>query len=240
MMNASRVLLIVLAALFASVAQSTAQVGHAPGSSPYHDIYKGHSVTPLFGHIGGDGGRFGIAPHSGASYGIHYDIRSGSTVQMGLGFARANLDRLIVDPFVAVADRVSGPVKQTVSFAEVSLQFNVTGGKSWHSLAPFVATSVGLTFPSGTAADTSGFKLGKKIYLAPAVGTRIFVTSRLHLRAEARAMFWKLKYPTSFQQEPPLEPGSIENPNAVIPDGRTSEWSVTSWLQVGLGYSFSL
>jgi hypothetical protein len=69
---------------------------------------------------------------------------------------------------------------------------------------------------------------------------RIFLTRRLHLRGEARATFWKIKYPASFQQEPPLQPGiPPDNSNAVIPDNRVSEWTATPWLQVGLGYSFS-
>jgi hypothetical protein len=232
--------LVVAAALAIAAQAAAAQVGHAPGRSPYRDILKGHSVTALFGHVGGDGGRFGIGPHSGNSYGIRYDIRAGSAVQMGLAFARADLERLIVDPFVALADRTSGPVTQTVSFAEFNLLLNVTGGKSWRRLAPFLGSAIGLTFPSGTAADTSGFKFGRKIYLAPTVGTRIFLTDRLHLRAEARATFWKLKYPPSFQQEPVEEPGTPpNNSNAVITDGRVQEWRATSWLQIGLGYSFS-
>ena len=219
---------------------ASAQVGHAPGSSPYHDIRKGHSVTALVGHFGGDGGEFGIAPHGGTVYGIHYDLRAGSTIQFGLGLARADLERLIVDPFVELANRVSGPVPQTVTFAEVNLQFNVTGGKSWHGLAPFVGTGVGLTFAGGTPADTSKFKFGRKFYLAPNLGVRFFLTDRLHLRGEARATFWKVKYPTTFQAEPPLEPGDPpDNSNAVITDGPLSEWTTSSWLQVGLGYSFS-
>jgi hypothetical protein len=221
-------------------AAAAAQVGHAPSSSPYQDIRKGHSFTALVGHFGGAGGEFGIAPHDGTVYGFHYDLRSGSTIQIGLGFARADLQRLIVDPFVELANRVSGPVQQTVTFGEVNLQFNVTGGKSWHRVAPFVGAGVGLTFPSGTPADTSRFELGHKIYLAPNAGVRIFLTERLHLRGEARALFWKLKYPTTFEAEPPLEPGSPpDNSNAVITDGRVSEWTTSSWLQVGLGYSFS-
>ncbi len=231
--------LLVAGALAAGGRSASAQVGHAPGHSPYHDIYKGHSFTPTFGHIGGDGGRFGIAPHSGNAYGFRYDIRTGSAVQMGLGFARADLERLIVDPFVALANRTTGPVQQTVTFVELNLQLNLTGGKSWHRLAPFVGTAAGLTFPSGTAADTSGFEFGRKFYLAPTVGARLFLTNRFHVRAEARAMFWKLKYPASFQQEPIEEPGTSDNPNAVIPDGRVSQWTATSWLQVGLAYSFS-
>jgi hypothetical protein len=222
-----------------AVTPALAQVGHRPESSPYRDIPKGHTLTGTFGQFGGSGGRFGIAPHDGQVYGFRYDERTGSTIQFGLGFARGNLQRLIVDPFVQLANRVSGPVDQTVTFAETNLQFNLTGGKTWHRLAPFVGSGVGMTFPSGTPADTSGFELGKKIYLAPFAGLRIFVTDRLSLRGEARATFIKLKYPSSFEAEPPLEPGTPDHPNAVITDGNTSEWSTSSWLTVGIGYSFS-
>ena len=220
-------------------AAARAQVGHPPGASPYHDIRRGHSFTPLGGYFGGDGGRFGIAPHSGGIYGFRYDIRAATPMEMGLGFARGSLDRLIVDPFVELANRVSGPLKQTVTFVEFDLQLNLTGGKTWHRLAPFVGAGVGLTFPSGTAADTSGFKLGHKLYFAPSAGVRFFLTDRLHLRGEARTTFWKLKYPTSFTQEPALEPGTTDDSNAVITDGNLSEWTTSSWLQVGLGYTFS-
>ena len=79
----------------------------------------------------------------------------------------ARLKRLIVDPFVELANRTSGPVDQTVTFAEANLQLNLTGGKTWHRLAPFVGSGVGVAFAGSTPADTSGFKLGRKIYLAP-------------------------------------------------------------------------
>jgi hypothetical protein len=216
-----------------------AQVGHAPGSSPYHDIRAGHMFTALYGQFGGSGGTFQIAPHDGQVYGFRYDIRTGSPVQLGLGFARGSLQRLIVDPFVELANRVSGPVDQTVTFAEANLQLNLTGGKSWHRLAPFVGSGFGVTFPSGTPQDTSRFEFGKKIYLAPYTGVRLFVTDRISLRGEARVVFWKLKYPTTFEDEPALQPGTPGNSNAVITDGRLSEWTTSSWLSVGLGYSFS-
>jgi len=228
------------AALGGWVTPARAQVGHPPGHSPYRDIAKGHTVTALGGYFGGSGGRFGIAPHDGTIFGIRYDIRNSSAIGLGLTLARADLDRLIVDPFVALANRVSGPVQQTVSFFEADLQLNLTGGKSWHRVAPFVSTGVGLTFPSGTPADTSGFELGRRFYFAPGAGFRLFLTNGVHLRAEARATFWKLKYPASFTREPPEEPGNPpDNSNAVITDGRVSEWSTSSWLQVGLGFAFS-
>jgi hypothetical protein len=218
-----------------SPGSAVAQVGHPPGRSPYREIPKGHTVTGFGALFGGAGGRFGIAPHDGTLFGIRYDIRTGSTIQFGLGLARGTMERLIVDPFVVLNDRVSDPVDQTVSFAEVDLQFNVTGGKTWHRLAPFVGVGAGITFPSGTAADTSGFELGHKIYFAPHAGFRFFLTDRLHLRTDARVLFWKLSYPASFTRVPPDEP---EAP-PVITDGNTSEWTTSSWLQAGLGFSFS-
>ena len=231
---------LIVAALLACPPAAVAQVGHRPDASPYRDIRKGHSFVPMVGHFGGDGGEFGIAPHHGQTYGFRYDLRTGSTIQFGLGFERGDFDRLIVNPFVELVNRVSGPVKQTVTFAEANLQFNLTGGKTWHRLAPFVGSGVGMTFPSSTPADTSRFKLGHKLYVAPNFGLRIFLTDRLHLRGQAGAVFWKLKYPSTFTDEPALEPGSPpDNSNAVIKDGQTSEWTTSSWLQVGLGYSFS-
>jgi len=218
-----------------SPAVASAQVGHPPGHSPYRDIPKGHTVTGFAAMFGGTGGRFGVAPHDGPVFGLRYDIRTASAIQMGLQLGRGTLERLIVDPFVLVANRVSGPVDQRVSFVELDLQLNLTGGKTWHRLAPFVGVGGGLTLPSGTAADTSGFELGKKIYFAPHAGFRFFLTERLHLRTDARVIFWKVNYPDSYSVAPAEEP---EAP-AVITDGRVSEWTTTSWLQAGLGFSFS-
>ncbi len=230
---------VVAAVLFALVALApglaAAQVGHPPGRSPYHDIPKGHTVTPFGAIFGGTGGRFAIAPHDGTLYGLRYDIRSASALQMGLGFARGTLERMIVDPFVSVDERVSGPVDQTVTFVEANLQLNLTGGKTWHRLAPFVGLGGGLTFPTSTPADTSGFELGRKIYLVPSAGLRFFITDRIHVRTDARVVFWKLNYPASFQRESTLDPDTPP----VIDDGRVSEWTTTSWLQAGVGIGFS-
>jgi hypothetical protein len=226
-------------ALLLNPPPAIAQVGHAPGTSPYRDIRKGHTFTLIGGYFSGDGGDFGIGPHDGAVFGARYDIRSSRTIQFGLGLAHGSLDRFIVNPFVSLANRRSGPVTQSVTFAELALQFNVTGGKSWRRIAPFVGASGGMAFSSGTPADTSRYDFGNKLYLTPAVGFRFFLSDRLHLRGEARLTFWKLNYPTTFQQEPVEEPGTPGNSNAVITDNNLSEWTTSSWLQAGVGYSFS-
>jgi hypothetical protein len=217
----------------------SAQVGHPPDRSPFRDIRKGHTLSAVGGYFGGSGGRFNIGPHKGAAFGGRYDIRTGSTVQIGLGIAHGRLDRFIVDPFVRLVNRRSGPVKQSVTFADISLQFNITGGKSWNRIAPFLGGSAGVALAGDTPADTSRYDFGRKFYLAPSIGFRFFLSDKLHLRGEARAVFWKLNYPTTFRAEPVEEPGTPENPNAVIPGNNLSEWTASPWLQLGLGYGFS-
>lgn len=212
------------------------QVGHSPQSSPYRDIRKGHTITPTAGLFSGDGGDLGIGPHDGPVFGVRYDIRTASALQLGVGVSHGSLERFIVNPFVTLANRRSGPVSQSVTFAEVNVQLNLTGGKSWHRLAPFVGSGGGVALAGGTPADTSGYNFGNKFYLTPNAGFRFFLSDRLHLRGEARATFWKLNYPTTFQQEPGEEPGAP----AVITGNNLSEWTASWWLQAGLGYSFSL
>src|SRR5918998_4359459 len=228
------------AAIFLLAAQPlTGQVGHPPGDSPFRDIRKGHTLTAIGGYFGGSGGDFNIGPHKGAVYGGRYDIRTGSTVQIGVGFAHGSVDRFIVNPFVLLVNRRSGPVKQSLTLADIGFQLNVTGGKSWNRLAPFFAAGVGLAFASDTPADTSKYDFGRKFYVAPSIGTRFFLSDRLHIRAEAKALFWKLNYPTTFQAEPVEEPGTPEDPNAVIPGENLSEWTASPWLQIGVGFAFS-
>jgi hypothetical protein len=228
-------ILLVFAFFAFGVPAVSAQVGHPPRSSPYRDIRKGHTFTVLGGYFSGDGGQFNIGPHDGAVFGVRYDVRTGGTIQLGLGVAHGNLKRFIVNPFVPLASRKTGPVRQSVTFADVTIQFNLTGGKSWHRIAPFVTAGAGLALAGSTPADTSAYDFGRKFYFTPGAGVRVFLSDRLHLRAEAKGTFWKLNYPATFESAPVAEPTTP----AVITDGKLTEWTSSRWLQIGLGYSFS-
>lgn len=229
--------------LFAVTAPLTAQVGHDPASSPYRDIPNGRSLTFLVGDVGGNGGKVGVGPHNGRSYGGRLDLRISGPVQFGLGFSQANLERLVVSADDSVARRTTGPFTQTLTMIEASLQFNITGRKSWHRLAPYASGTLGWahgsSLPASASADSSGYKFGSKIYLAPAIGVRIIITNNVQLRLDARQLFWKLKYPLSYTQDPLAEPSpNGDLANAVLPDGKREQWSGARELRVGLGFSF--
>ena len=220
-----------------------AQVGHPPTSSPYRDITKGKSLTLLFGDIGGDGGKLGIGPHHGQSYGLRFDIRIGTPVHLTVAVARAELERFVVSADDSVATRKRGPVDQGLTMIEAGFQLNVTGRKSWHRLAPFIGVTGGYVdgedLAPGAVEDSSGYRFGSKLYLAPAVGVRVFLTNSLQLRLEARQLYWKLDYPLSYTDEPAAEPSTDpDNPNAVLPGGKRDQWSGGRELRVGLGFAF--
>ena len=156
-----------------------------------------------------------VAPHDGQLYGFRYDIRTGSTIQMGLLVGHGQMQRVVLDSLVGIG-AVTGTVDQATTFIEADLQLNLTGGKTWNRLAPFIGAGIGLTWAEDPPNDRSAFELGTKFYFAPHAGLRLFLTDRIHLRGDARVLFWKLNYPNS------------------------SEWDTSGWYQAGLGFGFSL
>lgn len=235
--------ILLLAVAFVCVGRLEAQVGHDPAHSPYSDIKFGKSITLLYGHFGGDGGKADVGPRNGRTFGARFDLRLSAPIQFGLTVEKAELERFVVDADDSVAIRKKGPFDQNLTMIELSMQLNLTGKKTWHRLAPFISGSVGWTHSSGLPSgvvDTSGYRFGNKFYLAPSAGFRAFVTQNIFLRAEARQLFWKLNYPRAYLSEPADQPSAdpVNHPNAVIKDGKRSEWEGGPELRVGLGVAF--
>jgi hypothetical protein len=174
---------------------------------------------------------------------VRFDVRVGAPLQLGLSLARGDVERLVVSAADSVANRVDRPVKQSLTMVEIALQINLTGKKSWNRLAPFIGGSAGLVSGGDLPAsvpDSSGYRFGRKIYLAPAAGVRIFFRKSLSVRLEARQLFWKLKYPLAYNLDPAAQPsGDLTNhPNSVLPGNKREEWSGAREFRAGLSYSF--
>jgi hypothetical protein len=226
-----------------SAAPLSAQVGHDPARSPYRDITKSKTITALYGDIAGDGGRIGVGPHNGHAIGGRAELRLSGPISFGVSFAKGTLERLVVSADDSVDNRVDGPVDQDMAFLEAGLQFNITGRKTWHRLAPFVGMGIGLVIgedlKSSVAQDSSGYRFGSKIFLTPSVGVNLHLSQNLAIRLEARQMFWKLNYPLAYTQEPAAQPATEEDEtNAVLPDGKRDQWSGARELRAGLSFSF--
>ena len=216
--------------------QLSAQVGHDPGTSPYHDILLHPGPMVFVGRLSGDRGRAGAGPSNAFTIGARYEIPAGRALlfQFTTGYLQG--DRFIYDPradSTSPARRV-GPVKSDLGLAEVGLQLRLTGAKTWRGLAPYVGTGLGLMFDANSPGDTtgSGYRFGTKFSLALATGARWYPSRRLQINADVRAHFWRLRYPLSFHN--PAPDGST-----VVPlTQNLTDWTVHPWVSLGIGWTF--
>lgn len=228
---------LLLAPLLCLASTLTAQIGVPPSASPYTEIRPGTMFEGFGGTLAGSGGPLHAGPRNGPVMGIRALLRANATVSIGFGMWGALTRRTVIDPTAKVAEREVSEVDHQLLGAEALFQFNLTGGKTWHGLAPFIGLGLGVT-KATTTNDEFGYEFGTKFYFAPVAGTRIFIGERISLRAEARAFTWKLKYPSSWSLEPTDEPGTPENPNAVNPTGRGGQYVVAPALSFGIGVAF--
>ena len=232
---------LLLAALFVLVAAppASAQVGYDPALSPYRDIRSGRYLELFGGKMFGSGGSIQVGPRDGAVMGARVNFRAKNTIQVSFGGWYANTVRNIVDADDSIATRVKPAIAHHLYGGEATLQFNFTGGKSWHSLAPYAGLGLGVVKGQPTpAADTSGYTFGTKLYFAPMLGTRVMLGQRAFIKAEAKAYFWNLKYPLNYSDEPSKQPGTGDVINAVNRSGRRSQYVPVPALLFGIGFAF--
>ncbi|MEO5799709.1 MAG: hypothetical protein ABIZ70_10290 [Gemmatimonadales bacterium] len=233
-----RFLLPVALILLAAV-PAAAQVGYDPSLSPFHDVRHSRYLELFGGRIFGSGGSIPVGPRDGTVMGARVDFRAKNTVQIGFGAWYAGTVRNIVDADDSVATRVKPAVANHLFGGEISLQFNLTGGKSWRGIAPYAGVGIGVVKGQKTpAADTSGYAFGTKLYFAPNIGTRLILSERTFLKVEGKAYFWSIKYPVSYSDEPTKQPGTGDVINAVNATGKKSSYVPAPALQFGFGYSF--
>ena len=187
--------------------------GTSPDTRPYRDIAKGHTITAIGGYFSGDGGRFGIAPHNGPFRRHPLRYPDSSSLAMALQVIYGDFDRLIVDPFVPLAEPGrAGPVKQSVTFTEVDIQFNLTGGKTLAPAGPVprrdVRAQLSRAVPRRTPAASSS---ATRFPWRRASGFRLFLTRGSISGPKPGPSSGSSTIP-SFTREPPDDPAPPATP----------------------------
>lgn len=199
---------------------AAAQVGHDPSRTPYSDVRHGVWIVPSVGQFFGSGGDVGVAPHDGPVVGLRMAFLANKTVQINGGFFYGMLGRMLYDPTQLPGSRFTGPVDNDVIWLDGAIHFNLTGGKTWHRLAPFVGSGIGMAIVEDV--QGANFNLGTKFSFSPLIGARFFVTDAVALNFESRFQFWQIKYSVNFAQE------GISS----------AEWSVSPWINLGLAIAW--
>lgn len=214
-------------------ASAGAQVGHDPQASPYRTLRYGQFIGATVGYFNGSGGQVQVAPHEGTTVGLRYDFLGNGTITVGLGVSYGSMNRMLADPNQPIENALSGPVKQSVTITEAILQFNITGGKTWHRLAPFLSGGFGLVLAGATPEDETEFKFRTKLHITPGIGTRVFLSDRMFVKLEARNTFWQASYPAAYRSIPSEDPTKPP----IVTRG-PKEWIANGWYSVGVHYAF--
>ena len=229
-------------AFFALVAPTAlaAQVGADPGHSPYHDIRRGNGWTTSIGHLGGNGGPLRLSPNGGTTYSVRYDVRLSGLLQ---GFAEMGYlaaQRAVLAPDDSVVNRFGGPIDAPVWTPQIGLQINLSGPKTWHGVAPFVAFGLCAAVGKQTTQDTTEYVFGTTLLFRPSAGVRYYLGDRIHVRLEGSMYYWKMKYPATWLAEPAAQPPASGDPsNAPIKSSNgLSDWVSTPALRLGIGVAF--
>ncbi|HQR16806.1 MAG TPA: hypothetical protein PK948_00465 [Gemmatimonadales bacterium] len=205
-----------------------AQVGHPPGDSPYRDIPKKMTLTALGGYIGGSGGVLGLGPHDGPAYGGRFGIALSGPIEFSVAVQYADLVGARVYRDLAGNLAVSGNIPSPVWLFETDVQYTITGGKTWHRLAPYIGGGIGYAWRSSSTESVDAYDFGGRFYFAPFAGTRVYVNPRSFIRAEIRGAFWRLAYP----------PPYYEDITGILQSYAINNYLSNVWYQVGVGYSF--
>lgn len=215
-----------------AVRPSACQVGYPPDQSPYHDIKSGATIVFGAGHLGGGHGVVGVGPSDGDVFGVRYERPLNHTLGFSVNVANALTTRLLVDPTKDSISRTSGPVDNAVIIVDAGFHMVLTGGKTWHGIAPYLGISVGAAFSTRVPSDTSEYAFGTKVTFGPQLGLRWYVARGVSLRADGQVLFWRLSYPLQYREPAPDGSRVLSTTSAL------TEWTRHPWLSVGVGWTF--
>jgi hypothetical protein len=215
-------------------ARLPAQVGHPPEHSPYHDVKHGKTLILGAGYLGGSRGAVGVGPSNGPIASARLEVPFGKPLAFFLGAGVGRLSRLIADPTKDAASHFSGPVTVDVAVVEGGVHLFLSNAKTWHGFAPIIGASAGVIIARDPPADSSGYRFRAKGLFGPELGMRFYLGRRVALRADARLVFWQLRYPSSYKQPSP-DGTRIREIDPPDPD---KEWTRHQWISAGLGWTF--
>jgi len=227
----------VLLATATTAGPLAAQVGHAPGQSPFHDLLVRQTFTLSAGRFGGNAAAAGVGWRAGPMAAVRLDTRLTGPLDFYVSIGFAGSSRYRINTEQDTLTRKTGPFAKTLFLTDIGLVVNLTGAKTWHGLAPYVGFGAGWVLPSAAETDTGGYNAGSNFTMVPSLGTRVFVTRSLAARIEVRDYFFRYEWPLRYFY--PLD----RNGNALSPvlssDLKDKQWTHNIALTVGFVYGFN-
>ena len=213
------------------------QVGTSPERSPFTDILTHEGFTMFAGRFAGNPGAAGTGARPGFMLGTRLQVRLSSALDIWATMGEVWTRRLRIDASGDTAKNM-GNLNVRLIAADLSLALNLTGDKTWHGLAPYVALGAGIAAPSAKVVDPGGFELGTSIAVVPTIGTRFFISRSLALRFEARDYYYRYSFPLSFVTVPYAGHADYSSVNSLGVGDQVWYNNFTLWVGITYGFNF--
>lgn len=214
-----------------------AQVGHDPSRSPFRDITTKQSVSLLAGNFFGNRALAGVGAQSGPMFGVRLRTTLSGPIDLMVSSAYVRSKRNVIDAAKPESTRVSGPVDYNLIVSDIAIGLSLTGGKTWHGLAPYLAFGVGFVTPTRTVIDPGGYKAGSGFTFAPTLGVRARVSRALMLQFEARDHTIRYEWPLRYFA--PIDVNGNALPPILSSTTRNKQLTHNFSLTAGLSYNFN-
>ena len=185
-----------VALLFVATTAS-AQVGHLPQNSPFHDIEGGQELTIFGGHFNAGADPVGAAPQPGSIMGLLYQIHVGGPANLMARYGRVSTTRLAIDPTKPKTSRSLGSHTAVVSLYDLDMSLNLTGMKSYHRLVPTVNFGAGVASCTCTV-DKDPFVFGTPFAISMGAGLRYVPGGHFQIRVDLNDYLYQLKTPAAY------------------------------------------
>jgi hypothetical protein len=210
---------------------AAAQVGHDPASSPYRDLEHKQELTWLVGYVRARHDPAGIAPQSGLTTGVRYELNLVGPLALSADVTRTFSERNVIDPALPRATRELGTEDAAVWAADVALALDLTGRKSWHHLVPQLRGGLG-AMSSGAKDESSGYSFGTPFAFTFGGGLKFVPGGRMQLRMDVTDRVFKLSYPDPYYRN------ASDNTSVLDPTTPRSFYTHHTALTVGVSYLF--
>ncbi len=205
--------------------------------SPYTFIEHSQEWAVFAGKSFISPGSLGLGPRDAITFGGRYSIAFTGAMSVDISGTLFKSKRDVRDVSLPEDDRVLGRSDIDIGLFDVKLRLNLTGGRAWHNLQPFIMFGAGIAFPFATdrRIEQTTFLPGDEWY---SFGTRFagtfgggvnyHLSRKISLRLETVVSLWKITTPVGWL--------TLENdPLREFPLG---EWVSSTSILLGASWRF--
>ena len=227
---------VALSTLFSIAAVSSPADGQTV-PSPYAFIEHSQEWAVFAGKSFISPGSLGLGPQDATTFGARYSVGFTGAMSAGISGTVFKSERDVLDVSRPEDDRVLGRSDIDVVLFDVKLRLNLTGGRMWHRLQPFLAFGAGIAFPFTTdrRIEQASFMPGDEWYQ---FGTRFagmfggginyHLSRKISFRLETMVNLWKVETPV----------GWLTLNNDPLREFPLSEWVAATSVLLGASWRF--